>query len=165
MEKKEFKVQIPEGYVIDEENSTFDKVVFKPNPEKLDYRTVFKALYCDEDFNVKTEQDGICLHLGLKAINGFERDSAKRLDKVLSYFQLLNIARYFNGGWKPDWRSNEDKYHIAAQKNKFMETPPGFMVMAERFIDYGAIYFKNKEDAQAVIDNPNFRQILKDYFA
>lgn len=24
----------------------------------------------------------------------------------------------------------------------------------------GAIYFKNKEDAQAVIDNPNFRSIL-----
>lgn len=26
--------------------------------------------------------------------------------------------------------------------------------------DEGAIYFKNKEDAQAVIDNPNFRSIL-----
>lgn len=165
MEKKEFKVQIPVGYVIDEENSTFDKIVFKPSPEKLDYRTVFKALYCDEDFQLKTEHDGIDLHLGLKSISGFEQDSVKRLDKVLSYFQLLNIARHFNGDWNPDWQSNEDKYHIASQKKKFMETPPGFVVMTTRILDYGTICFKNEEDAQAVIDNPNFRRILEDYFS
>ena len=29
METKEFKIQVPEGYEIDEENSTFKKVKFK----------------------------------------------------------------------------------------------------------------------------------------
>ncbi len=29
METKELKIQIPEGYEIDKENSTFEKIVFK----------------------------------------------------------------------------------------------------------------------------------------
>lgn len=164
MGEKEFKVKIPEGYVIDEENSTFSKIVFKPNPEKLDYRTVVKALYCDEDFRVEKEQNGICVHLGLKAISGFEQDSVKRLDKSLSYLQLLNIAKYFNGDWKPDWQSRNEKYYIMLTKTEFMCMPSGFAVTGTRVIDGGAVYFKNREDAQAVIDNPNFRQILEDYF-
>lgn len=28
----------------------------------------------------------------------------------------------------------------------------------------GAVYFKNKEDAQAVIDNPNFKNILDEIY-
>lgn len=35
MENKELKIQAPEGYEIDKENSTFEKIVFKKEERKL----------------------------------------------------------------------------------------------------------------------------------
>ena len=70
--------------------------------------------------------------------------------------QLMNIAKYYNGDWKPDW---SDKYHrkylIVYNSNNNTYTVDynyGYI--------YSNIYFKNKEDAIAIINNPNFRSIL-----
>lgn len=35
MKTKEFKIQMPEGYEIDKENSTFEKIVFKKIEKEL----------------------------------------------------------------------------------------------------------------------------------
>ena len=35
METKEMKIQVPEGYEIDKENSTFEKIVFKKVENEL----------------------------------------------------------------------------------------------------------------------------------
>lgn len=58
----------------------------------------------------------------------------------------------YNGDWKPDWNSNEHKYNIMRTREYGITSCSSY--------NEGAIYFKNKEDAQAVIDNPNFRSIL-----
>lgn len=62
------------------------------------------------------------------------------------------IAKCYNGDWKPDWNSKEYKHNI-------MRTSE-YGITSSSDYNEGAIYFKNKEDAQAVIDNPNFRSIL-----
>ena len=72
--------------------------------------------------------------------------------KIVALDKLMTIAKYYNGDWKPDWNSNECKYNI-------MRTSE-YRITACGNYNEGAIYFKNKEDAQAVIDNPNFRSIL-----
>lgn len=167
MEKKEFRVQIPVGYQIDEENSTFKKIVFKPVADAIDYNDVVKAVG-DEHLTISNDDNGVMLNITIKPndfTRGVKNKYMRMMFRVLAYYQLLNIARYFNGDWKPDWQSNDEKYHIASKKNKFMEVPQGFIVLTTRILDYGTICFKNKEDAQAVIDNPNFWQILKDYFS
>lgn len=43
--------------------------------------------------------------------------------------------------------------------NNIMRTSE-YGITSSSVYNEGAIYFKNKEDAQAVIDNPNFRSIL-----
>lgn len=74
--------------------------------------------------------------------------------KLVALSRLMNIAKYYNGDWKPNWSDkNEYKYFIIYKGDIYK-------------VDYywatisNNIYFKNKKDAQAVIDNPNFRDIL-----
>lgn len=75
-------------------------------------------------------------------------------EKALAFKKLLQIAKYYNGTWIPNWyKFNEYKYYIIMCGDDYLVTkcstsPVHF------------IYFKNKEDAQKVIDNPNFRKTL-----
>lgn len=66
----------------------------------------------------------------------------------------MNIAKYYNGDWKPDWNDlNEYKYFIVYNCNTYKVDYNWKAI-------YDRIYFKNKKDVQAVIDNLNFRAIL-----
>ena len=66
----------------------------------------------------------------------------------------MNIAKYYNGDWKPNWSDpSEYKYFIVYNSNIYKVDYNWTSI-------YDRIYFKNKKDAQAVIDNPNFRDIL-----
>ena len=74
------------------------------------------------------------------------------VEKIVALDKLMDIAKCYNGDWKPDWNSKECKHNI-------MRTSE-YGITSSSVYNEGAIYFKNKEDAQAVIDNPNFRSIL-----
>ena len=76
--------------------------------------------------------------------------------KAQAIAQLINIAKYYNGDWKPDWNnSNEYKCYIFYRYIK-----DEYAVDADLTEVANVVYFKNRADAQAVIDNPNFRPIL-----
>lgn len=82
--------------------------------------------------------------------------SASTRKKIIAISNLMDIAKYFNGDWKPDW-SNIDKYKYYITYNGSNDT---YTVDYNSIYTYSNIYFKNRKDAQAVIDNPNFRDIL-----
>ena len=66
----------------------------------------------------------------------------------------MNIARYYNGDWKPDWNNpEENKYRIYLVLGNYI-------ISMSTVLSFGVVIFKKKEDAQSVIDNPNFREIL-----
>ncbi len=76
--------------------------------------------------------------------------------KIEAIQKLTNIAKYYNRDWEPDWRNNdEDKNFIYYNYHQ-----GGYTITAEYSCRDSNVYFKNVVDAQAVIDNPNFRQIL-----
>lgn len=76
--------------------------------------------------------------------------------KAQAIAQLINIAKYYNGDWKPEWNNSiEDKYYIYYRYIK-----DEYAVDADLTNIANIIYFKNRADAQAVIGNPNFRPIL-----
>ena len=80
--------------------------------------------------------------------------SASTRKKIIAISNLMDIAKYFNGDWKPDWNnSDKSKYYIRYNTGTYA-------VDCNYTYNYGNIFFKNKKDAQAVIDNPNFRDIL-----
>ena len=67
----------------------------------------------------------------------------------------MNIARYYNKDWQPNWNEEELKYFIVL--NHCSNT---YGIDYDQSYNSGVVYFKNKKDAQSVIDNPNFREIL-----
>lgn len=84
---------------------------------------------------------------------GFSVDIKNKIEAIQ---KLTNIAKYYNEVWKPEWNNrNEDKYYIY-----YRYITDEYLVDVNFAEVSSIVYFKNKEDAQAVIDNPNFRGIL-----
>ena len=133
MENNQLTINIPKGMEIDLEKSNLAKGIVKFKKKNITYEDILQVI------------DSVKL-----------RVSTYCIDKILAISQLMNIAKYYNGDWKPDW-SNINKYKYYIIYNGGDDT---YEVDYNSIYTNSNIYFKNKEDAIAVIDNPNFRDIL-----
>ena len=78
------------------------------------------------------------------------------INKIDAIQKLTYIAKFYNGDWKPEWNNrDEDKNYIF-----YCYTQDEYYVDAVNTNISDIVYFKDKADAQKVIDNPNFRPIL-----
>ena len=137
IKNNQLTIDIPEGHIIDVEHSDLSKGIIKFKKSNITYKDIEDALNLEEDLT------GVACN-----INNVAKLSA--IDK------LINIANYYNKGWKPDWNNgNEFKYHIVFDYFDDM-----YKTRSKSQTYNNAIYFAHREDAQAVIDNPNFREIL-----
>lgn len=65
--------------------------------------------------------------------------------KLLAINKLMNVAKYLNNGWKPDWSdSNEVKYHLVVIKEEIM-------INYLYSISTYNIYFRTKDLAKRAI--------------
>ena len=135
MENNQLTIKIPEGMEIDLENSNLAKGIVKFKKKAITYDDILQSYATDFG--------------GIRVPNHC-------IDKILAISQLMNIAKYYNGDWKPDW-SNIDKYKYYIIYNGSDNI---YTIADNSIYNYSNIYFKNWGDAQAVIDNPNFRDIL-----
>ena len=138
MEIKDNKltINIPDGMEIDVENSDLKTGVIKFKKKELRY----------EDIENSLDLEGNRTGIPVDDNNAFKLRATDR---------LMNIARYYNGDWKPDWNSVESKYYII-----YCNRSQCYTTDYKTLIDINTVYFKCEKDAQAVIDNPNFREIL-----
>lgn len=127
-------INIPDGMEIDLQNSDFDTGVIKFRKKELRYEDIENSL--DNEGNKILVDEN----------NAF---------KLCATDRLMNIARYYNGDWKPNWSSVENKYYII-----YCNRSQCYSTDYKTLIDINTVYFKCEKDAQAVIDNPNFREIL-----
>ena len=79
--------------------------------------------------------------------------SRNQLKRILALNQLLNIAEYYNRLHTTNIKNTAIEYDGVNQKYY----TSGISIKYLRGI---SAVFNRKEDAQAVIDNPNFREIL-----
>ena len=135
IKNNQLTIDIPEGMEIDLENSDLAKGIIKFKKKDITYEDILQSYATDFG--------------GIRVPNHC-------IDKILAISQLMNIAKYYNRDWKPDW-SNIDKYKYYIIYNGSDNT---YTIADNSIYNYSNIYFKNWEDAQAVIDNPNFRDIL-----
>ena len=133
MENNQLTINIPKGMEIDLEKSDLTKGIVKFKKKDITYDDILQVI------------DSIKLIVSTYCI-----------DKILAISQLMNIARYYNGDWKPDW-SSIDKYKYSITYNG---RDDNYVVDYNSIYTYSNIYFKNRKDAIAVINNPNFRDIL-----
>ena len=154
METKELKIQAPEGYEIDKENSTLECIKFKPIKKYITYKDICNTLFTKEwGFFIST--NGNIEEIMFNYYAASEKNNAtnrKQLEKVLALNQLFNIATYYNSKVK----ESDDLYTI--NYNKFNNS---YCVSIKiSYVTGITALFTRKEDAQEVIDNPNFREIL-----
>ena len=131
MENNQLIIDIPEGMEIDLENSNLAKGIVKFKKKDITYDDILQVI------------DSVKL-----------RVSTYCIDKILAISQLMNIAKYYNRYWEPNW-SKINKYSII-----YNGRDDTYVVDCNYIYTYSNICFKNRKDAQAVIDNPNFRDIL-----
>ena len=140
IKNNQLTIEIPKGMEIDLKNSDLAKGIVKFKKHDITYNDVLQA--CPTNF-------------------GGLRVRTHCIDKVLAISQLMNIAKFYNKDW--DYNASDDNsigyaiYYGAHLNNG------GYLyntINPQSSVYYGVPVFKNKEDAQAVIDNPNFRDIL-----
>ena len=140
IKNNQLTIDIPEGMEIDLENSNLVKGIVKFKKKDITYDDILQAY--------ATDFGGI-------------RVPTHCIDKILAISQLMNIAKFYNKNW--DYNASDDNsigyaiYYGAHLDNG------GYLyntISPQSSVYYGVPVFKNKEDAQAVIDNPNFRNIL-----
>lgn len=155
METKELKTQVPEGYEIDKENSTFECIKFKSIQKNITYKDVCKKLFGDiEKIYYYTDSCGdiqFCQTTNIEDENN--ATTVKQLKRILALNQLLNIAEYYNNLHTTNIKSTAIEYDRVHQKYY----TSGISIKYLRGI---SAIFNKAEDAQAVINNPNFREIL-----
>ena len=159
IKNNQLTIDIPEGYEIDEENSTFECIKFKPIEKYLTYKEVTEKLNKDICFFI--EKGKIKTYAQYASYDNPDvANSYRQIEKILAINQLMNIAKYYNGNWNPDW-SNIDKYKYYIIYNSSNNT---YVVDYNNSYTLNPIYFENREDAIAVINNPNFRDILDNIY-
>lgn len=138
----------PEGYELDKEKSTIENLVFKPKKES--YEDVYRKLFYNQN---------ICYPSGCGKIENTIGDEDHYLDlnnctsenqakKLLAINQLLNVAKYLNDGWEPDWKDpSQSKYYIS-----FYIYEKSFIIASTSLILHSVVYFKTKELARRAID-------------
>ena len=137
MENNQLTIDIPKGMEIDLENSDLAKGIVKFKKKDITYENV---------------EDALKLGINCK----YMLVNKNNISKLVTLSKLMNIAKYYNKDWNPNWRSlEESKYYIyySTRNNTYG-------VANTSSTKYGNIYFRSYKDAQAVIDNPNFRSIL-----
>lgn len=155
MEEKEVKIEIPEGYIIDEENSTFQCIKFKP--KQLTYDEIQNKLFYNKKVWV-VRQGGACqTAMSIDPSSYSDLDnlaSGKDARKIEATIKLMNVAHYLNDGWAPsvndkgqtiamDWNGNSSALSINAK--------------------YGQVKFKTKqlaEEAVKILGTETIKQAL-----
>lgn len=160
METKELKIQVPEGYEIDKDHSTFECIKFKPIKKDITYEDVCNTLFKNDngyfDNGYFIDQYGKINFYNIKTnrFNVNNAPSGQQLKRLLALNQLLNIAEYYN-------RNTAElnvRYRICYDSTNYY-----YKVVPYAFYNFTyslEALFNNEKDALSVIDNPNFREIL-----
>ena len=151
METKELKIEVPAGYEIDKENSTFEKIVFKKIEKELPKS--WEELHMIKGWFV---ENGSGIH---EFENCFTTSKNRNLfptkeeaEACVALAQLCQLRDRYNEGWKPNWEDNgKIKYCIEFFKGKI-----------EKDCHYGTkrvLCFKTRELRDEPLEN--FRDLIE----
>jgi hypothetical protein len=146
-ETKEFKIEIPEGYEVDKENSTFEKIIFKKVEEKLTYEKIAEKLFQYEKHYYIAGDGGIMgTSIGWSCPN--TAPTKHQLERLLALNKLMNVAHYLNDGWEPNWNNIEqEKFYIY-----YSNVDKIIKIEYNSVCNSGEVYFKSIELAEQAIE-------------
>jgi hypothetical protein len=143
------KIEIPQGYEIDKEKSTFENIVFKEAkkelPKSWEELKVLSGFY----------QSGGCVAGGGQySINSSNKNvfaTKEQAEACIAIAQLSQLMKVYNDGWEADWSNRTDKYSMYFYKE---DITIGHMMCARSFLS-----FKDEETAELFLEN--FRELIE----
>jgi len=142
--EKELKITPPEGYVIDEENSTFECIKFKK--KELTYNDIVEKLFYNNNYYY-TDKYGYVEETNTATFK-------KQLEKLFAINKLMNVAKYLNGYWKPNWEDSDyHNWYIGISCYKDVTEDKGELEIRATYQHItSTVYFKSQAIAQQAID-------------
>lgn len=112
---KEINITPPEGYEIDKDKSTFEKIVFKKIETKLPL-----SIKDIPNRNWFINPVGSVCKFGCDNPNNMS--SEKLAKQILQLIELIELRDAWNQGWKPDYTNPEQKFQIMYFNNHLEKT-------------------------------------------
>lgn len=145
------KIVAPEGYEIDKENSTFECIKFKPIEKAKTYEDVAEKLFLNKgiffiDISGNIDYYKCNLLSNYKYPNNCT--SEKQAKKLIAINKLMNVAKYLNSDWKPDWCNvDEEKYFIYhCKRDSYISVKSATIHISD------IVYFKSEDLARQAIE-------------
>lgn len=139
MEPKRTKIEIPKGYEIDKEQSTFEEIVFKPITKG------FLKTWEELEFISGYYNDGSCFVKEVTEceVNNFNKNifaTKEQAEASIALAQLSQLMKVYNDGWNPDWTNTEDKYVIFVHSN---EIRAEYYTFIQRFLAFKTLELRD----------------------
>ena len=118
--EKTITFEIPEGYVIDKENSTDNNIVlkFSESVKARTWKDYCKKMEDKNSYYVDvTTYTCMSSHFGTAPVIS-EFDNKKDAEAFVAFSKLLKLRKDWIGDWEPDWNNDNAKYVIYCEHNK-----------------------------------------------
>ena len=160
METKKLTIQVPKGYEFDSENSTSEYIKLKPienekrEEKNITYEDVCNMLFDDDTGYFINQYGEVNFYtIGSSRFDANNASNGRQLTKLLALNKLINIAEYYNRLHA----KTSNAYTIFYSSDNYIYYAS---ITSTKYLRGISAIFNRREDAQAVIDNPNFREIL-----
>lgn len=157
-EQKSISIEVPDGYEIDNEKSTFTNIVFKPIEVKCP-KSWEDAFIGNPIFGYWIGAPSEIIESDVNALpadkNVFKTE--KQAKSALAYAQITQLIALpcYNGDWIPDWENrNEEKYFPYRANNIILS---GIV-----YTEFQHVAFKSYDVYKAFIEN--HEDLLRKYF-
>ena len=100
-----------------------------------------KTYYIDSLSNIS-----ICNSGTIYYNNKINCTSEKQVRKLLAINKLMNVAKYLNGDWEPDFKKGGPKFFIYINDKNNIDISANYMLIKH------FVYFRTKELAKQAID-------------
>ena len=117
MKDRELKIEVPNGYEIDKEKSTFEKIIFKKVqdlPKSWKEFGEVKGWFVDNMCEIDYYNEG-------DSTNDMDKNlfpTEEEAEACLALAQLCQLRDRYNDGWKPCWNTNTMKHCIYVSKGE-----------------------------------------------
>lgn len=141
---KHIVIKVPDNCELKQDGNTYTIV----EKEKLAYEDVSEKLFLNREvvhFNDAGEIETFTCEVGHSYPTNCT--SQKQAEKLLAINLLMNVAKYLNSDWKPNWKNETTKYYIVYDyiDNKLD-------ISRACSINGSIVYFKSEELAKKTIE-------------
>lgn len=146
---KELKINIPKGYEIDKEKSTFENIVFKEiNKLPSSWKNLehMGGYYVNPGSSTTHYKSSYCIARLKSTFKTREQAEAS-----IALAQLSQLRDVYRQGWEPDWNNEyEEKYCVVFKRNDILVLD---YLCLNHFLS-----FQDKETAELFLEN--FRDLI-----